>query len=64
VLCLSIKFGWSLIILYLFKMCVLEERFRVLYQSFILICLGNQAMCASDSNCGGAANLIGSPFFF
>jgi hypothetical protein len=60
VLCLHSKFRWSLIVLYLFKMRVLEQRFCVLYQSFILICLGNQSMCASDSNCGGAANLIGN----
>jgi hypothetical protein len=41
-------------------MCVFEQRFRVLYQSFILICLGNQAMCESGSNCGGEAHLIGN----
>jgi hypothetical protein len=60
VLCLYSKFGRSLIVLYLFKMRVFEQRFHVLYQSFILICLGNQAMCESGSNCGGAVHLIGN----
>jgi hypothetical protein len=41
-------------------MHVFEQRFRVLYLSFILICLGNQAMCESGSNCGGVTHLIGN----
>jgi hypothetical protein len=39
---------------------MLEQRFRVLYQSFIFICLGNEAMCESGCNFGGAAHLIGN----
>jgi hypothetical protein len=44
-------------------MQVLEQRFDVLYHSFILICFGNKVMCASDSNCEGVANFIGNLVF-